>query len=682
MGITGIRRRETAEESTGSFFQTTKLIASHFRREADKKEIYKLCSKDTTLTNLLVASSVVHAYHYLGIHTMNTLESGNISVENAKNVENMEKKDLFDEISSLSKKSLNLEIELLNYENEILQKVLMKIKDIKEEIPEAKVNEFKDEIEDQITEILHKYPKVCFFDYIGNLLGYSERICNEIITRSSKLRIVSRNIEEELIQPGREDDYLELSLLKGVQEKIMKDFEFDNLRELEMEAMPMRMLLKQILNHLFNIFPISQRGLDSFLEAIKFKQVINNKFLEANNKTTNYESFETEILSILKEKMKEISINKSSNELIYFIQSLTGKGFHEVIEMFNRFGITDIPEFTNQFKTDLKKFFQILKMYGINKMDIKRLSRGNVKNNPLTLAESALQDIKKELPELKHRTLQDLIENPEMGDEVIFKDISKKINVKFEDLKKYFRKKQLIENKIIPVVNAPNYNTLILLIEYEENLENIVREIYFLLFSKITRQISRILESYIKIKEDKSIFLLGMRKISSTTEDWVAVKIEELIIQRILERQSELAMIFNAERDPFLVNGFMISRFNDQKLSEAIDSLTKDPSSVYFDVKQLSLPKDLISPVSYCIAFDLLERYKLNQERRILHVESVQIKEKEKKEKQKTELKKAQQQSTFNWIDRKITGSMMTVANKGINPTTLYWSEKDNAICS
>ena len=56
--IDGIRRRETAEESADSFFQTTKRITSHFRRDEGRNKIYELCGKENTLSNLLIASSV------------------------------------------------------------------------------------------------------------------------------------------------------------------------------------------------------------------------------------------------------------------------------------------------------------------------------------------------------------------------------------------------------------------------------------------------------------------------------------------------------------------------------------------------------------------------------------------------------------------------------------------------
>ncbi|GAG62350.1 unnamed protein product, partial [marine sediment metagenome] len=54
----------------------------------------------------------------------------------------------------------------------------------------------------------------------------------------------------------------------------------------------------------------------------------------------------------------------------------------------------------------------------------------------------------------------------------------------------------------------------------------------------------------------------------------------------------------------------------------------------------------------------------------------IESKEKVKEEKKK-ELRKKQEGSTFNWIERRITSALMRINSPGINPTHLYWQKKD-----
>ena len=110
MEIKGIRRSSNAEESARKYFQTTNQIISHFKRDGDKKLVYNLCGEENTLNNLLVASSAVHIYHYLGIRTKSDAEAISQLEHSSEMLENIEKKEIYNEILKLlgdSIKSLN-----------------------------------------------------------------------------------------------------------------------------------------------------------------------------------------------------------------------------------------------------------------------------------------------------------------------------------------------------------------------------------------------------------------------------------------------------------------------------------------------------------------------------------------------------------------------------------------------
>ena len=210
------------------------------------------------------------------------------------------------------------------------------------------------------------------------------------------MKIISKEIEEALLEEGNENKYIELALFKNVKRKIMEDFEFESFKELEMEAMPMRMLITKILNYLFDLFPTSKRALKSFQDALKFKNQLISKFEEANNNETDYEEFETNVIKLIENKIKEICItNRNSNSLIYFLEALSEKKFSEIMELFNKLGVTNIPDFVNIINLNedvFKQFLKVNEVYGIKKIDFVRLS--NPFNNPIFEAEVVLRDLK------------------------------------------------------------------------------------------------------------------------------------------------------------------------------------------------------------------------------------------------------------------------------------------------
>ena len=111
---------------------------------------------------------------------------------------------------------------------------------------------------------------------------------------------------------------------------------------------------------------------------------------------------------------------------------------------------------------------------------------------------------------------------------------------------------------------------------------------------------------FLKVTNDKAIYLLALQKMFGTTEseEWVRIKLEELIIQRLIKRQEELVVVFNAMNQPFLVNGFIYARLTDISLKEGMEELREEVSPLYEDVAPLKLMPDLISPISYCIAYE------------------------------------------------------------------------------
>ncbi|MHA1732708.1 MAG: hypothetical protein ACTSU5_12255, partial [Promethearchaeota archaeon] len=165
-------------------------------------------------------------------------------------------------------------------------------------------------------------------------------------------------------------------------------------------------------------------------------------------------------------------------------------------------------------------------------------------------------------------------------------------------------------------------------------------------------------------------------------EKWVAVKLEDLIINRIMKRQGELVTIFSVPKDPLLVNGFILAHLTDRSLQEAIRMLKDEESPVYSPVASLSLPNEVISPVSYVFAFDLMKRFELHEQIRKLKVEHAIFEKEQKETKLREEIKQKQEANTFNWIERKITTSLMRVTSGSINPNQLYWSDKDTKIAS
>ena len=686
--IKGVKRKTTAIESTFRYFQTIDLILSHFKREADKEKIFELVEKKTTLKDLLVATAAVHIYHNLGIRVGEFLEIDKGTVEYSINLEINEKKTIYKEVKLLLKDSFESEInilyKLIDLEDKFLELLIeVRKKDILESEKENLIKNIDKDIEKELLEIVLHYPPFNFYDLIGDLIGLTNEMKLRILNEGAKFKDISIDIEQKLEREDKEDKYIEFSTLTRIMTQIQEDFEFKSYQELKMQAMPVRMIKKRIIEHDLNRFPISIPGLRAFKNANKLKRTLIRIIENALDTDIDYEKFEQKVFSFLKKELI-IQFKANPNDFIYFLQNINEESFNEIIYALNKYGIYNILQIINVDEDLVAEIEENMIRYNIQKFDIMQLN--DQKKNIVNISKKALIEInnssKRELrnnQENLNLTLNDLLKRERDEFEELWDLIEKNTNYTYKELKDFEKKKEIVDNIFLKNLNLVNYSQILFLLDFKDILNNIVKDIFFYILSKILRQLSRIIESYLKISNEKALYLLALRKMYKTTksDEWVWIKLEELLIKRLKKRQRELVLLLNAENRPFLINGFIFARLTDTSLEKAMNLFKNETSPIYKNIKDLKLKKDLISPISYCIGYDLIKRFESFEELRKQKVIEV-IKAKENEEKHlKKKIREKQETSTLNWIERRITSSLMRINSPGINPNQLYWQEKD-----
>jgi len=692
--ISGVKRKTTAIESAKRYFKTINALISHLKREKDRKKIFELISTTTTLDKLFIATAAVHLYHNKAIKVSDAFETNKFTYEATRNLEFKEKKILMEEIEMLLKDSFLQESDMLSQlisiENLFLSLLIEKrIAKLQEDEYLKKRKEIENKIENLIIHMISNNPSFYFYDFIGDLMGYSNILKEEILEESSAFKAISVSLEKKLNMEEKEDLFLEVSALNRLIQKIQQEFEFGSYKELQMEAMPVRMIKRKIFEYEFEKFPISIEALIVFQKANDLKHKIIDYIRQALHQKIEFDSFEQNIkLLIRKELINQLKTHP--NDFLYYLQCLSESTFDEVIYNMNRRGIHDILQTLHVDENLVKEVKKKMLRYNIKKQDL--LFLNDKKKDILYSAKQVLCNV--EIPLIKKIVgnyesfteygLNKLIYRDEQEFTNLWKILEDRLGCSINDIREFARKKQIIDKIFFQDMNLSNYSQIIFILNFDEIFENIVTDIYFYNLSKIFRQLSRIIELYHKITNDKSLINEAIKKMEGTleNEDWVNVKLEELIIKRIMKRQKELVTIFNAKNQVFLVNGFILSRFISTALKDCINELRNKPSLIYEGIKNLTLKADLISPISYCIAFDLIKRLEIFEESRKSSVIQVIKEEKKKKEQKMSALVEIQQESTLNWIERRITSSLMGITRKGINPNRFYWQDKDTKTCT
>ncbi|MFW5895682.1 MAG: hypothetical protein ACOCT9_02950, partial [archaeon] len=694
-GISGIKRKTTAAEGTKRYFQTINLIISHLKREADKKKIFELVDENTLL-DLFLTTATIHLYHNLGMRVEDALDSRSVSVSSTKKLEIMEKKRIKQEITRFINNSIPLEIEIFEKKIELENSILEFLTDSREKNltkleSQQGLKNIENTIENSILEIIMDYPAFYFYDFVGDLIGISEEVRFDILEKGSALKNLSVDIEKRLKVEEKEDVFIEISTLNHIIKIIKENFEFSSPKELETQAMPLRMIKRAVKKKNFDKCPISVFGLKAFHKANEVKKGLLTKIKENLEKKINYDQFEAECLKYLrKEIISQLKTNP--NDFIYFMENLNESYFEEIIYFLNKHGIYNIIQMIGLDEEKIQAVKKNMIRYNIDKYDIMRIE--DYKKDPRyyitnLMCEAESSDFKRlikniDMTCINEGSLLSMILEGTQENNIIWEYIKEKGNLNKDEIKDFIQKKKVIDDIFIEKLNLKNYHQILIVIEFEELLDKIVSEVFYYIISKILRQLSRVIELYHKISNEKNLFLLAIKKINGTkkSEKWVRIKLEELLIERLMDRQEELQVLLNVNEESYVINGFILARLMNRSLNDGIMELKEEVSPIYEGIEPLALKKEILSPISYCLAYDILKRFENYEDLRKLKVEQIQEEEKQKERKRKNKLRKKQERSTFNWIERRITSSLMRINSPGINPNQLYWKEKDMRIAA
>ncbi|MFW6272328.1 MAG: hypothetical protein ACOC2U_00945, partial [bacterium] len=375
-GISGIKRKTTAAEGTKRYFQTINLIISHLKREADKKKIFELVDENTLL-DLFLTTATIHLYHNLGMRVEDALDSRSVSVSSTKKLEIMEKKRIKQEITRFINNSIPLEIEIFEKKIELENSILEFLTDSREKNltkleSQQGLKNIENTIENSILEIIMDYPAFYFYDFVGDLIGISEEVRFDILEKGSALKNLSVDIEKRLKVEEKEDDFIEISTLNHIIKIIKENFEFSSPKELETQAMPLRMIKRAVKKKNFDKCPISVFGLKAFHKANEVKKGLLTKIKENLEKKINYDQFEAECLKYLrKEIISQLKTNP--NDFIYFMENLNESYFEEIIYFLNKHGIYNIIQMIGLDEEKIQAVKKNMIRYNIDKYDIMRI---------------------------------------------------------------------------------------------------------------------------------------------------------------------------------------------------------------------------------------------------------------------------------------------------------------------
>lgn len=670
--VSGVRRSGVTAESAKNF-TTPDLLILKFRREKDFEKIHELVGNESDFLTYILAACAVHLYHHMDVKTLEMRDEGLLSYEAEEKFEKQQKEALLEELKTIIGTNIVQELELFEKKCQLTEKLIsstLELRPVKDPLK-------RDEIEQQRTKALHqfmlslirKYPDYFFFDVLGELFGISSETRIKMINRAAELRPTQMIIEDELMREY-EEQFIELGTFKYMRQFFTEKWELKgHIRQLESHGVVFRRIQMELMKKMLDSLPFGENGLIASMDAIKLKLLIINEFKTHLSEPRKFADLQ-EMISIL--VLDEISRQalKGPQQFLDFCSKLLDLSFDDLMEFFRKVRITNIPAFCQTLVVPAPLIKQKLNQLNIHDLELSRLSdRGS-----LSQARQKFEESKSYYSsELVSMNFEDFLTFSKRSTnlEKFAEQIQRHAKVSLPELRDLLEKEKKIKQEILEPYQISNIENISMVISSLPILQDLEKEIFYHMLKSILIHVSRLIEQYEKLRKDKQTFLLALKKIPELdeSENWIQVKLEDLIIKKIMARQNEFQDLFRFN-DAHLINGFLWARLSNTSFKNASDILTQTPSPIYYGLKNIALEYTNIPPVSFASAYDLAMRLRdslIKKEAKAVEKEVPKV---------KPSIEVVEDVETFSWIEKRIKTALMSV--KKTSPTDLYWTDDDS----
>ncbi|MHA1796809.1 MAG: hypothetical protein ACTSVY_00035 [Candidatus Helarchaeota archaeon] len=675
--ISGVQRRKTAAEGARRFI-TTELLTSRLRRESDREKIIELVGETGTIQDFLIATGVIHLYYYVGLKTQDLakISESMIAADAEKLYEKTQQQHLLKELKEICQEFILREIEVyekeLNLDLQIINNTIEKNQS-KDPLKDQKYEESNQKlIHKTLISLFRKYSEQFFYDFIGKMYDLADEKRNDILLKASDLKPTSLEIEQELIKEYDNDEkFIESTTFNQLKTQINKMWNLKgHVRQLETQKVLLKRIESDILKKILEKLPFSKIGLDAKKAALELKHEIISYIKEIYKEDKNLMEVEEEICKKIKfDLLKQALVGPQF--FLNFLSEYLDIPFNDVLEYLKEYQINSVPAFCQALSIPIKPIKEKLHQLNIGDRELSQLSE----TGALIKAKTFFQNYKAQTQSeyVTGLTIEQLFEESNNTNNHIIEKIEDAVKVSRTRIKQLLEFEKKLNKEILTPFEFNGVSQLRLTLSLEKVLDKLEKDLFYSNFKNFLHFFSRIIELYQKIKKDKEIFLMAFKRISDlkNSEKWIRVKLEDLIIEKIMKRQNEIQEL-SLKYDPLYINSLIYARLTDESLDSAKKQLSSTKSPIFKQVLPIALKYENIPPVSYATSYDILMRIE------DAYFERKKKKEKKiKKQKERDESKSTIQDiDTYSWIEKRISMALMRMGK--VDPTDLYWNEKDS----
>ncbi|MFW9849229.1 MAG: hypothetical protein ACFFF4_08810 [Candidatus Thorarchaeota archaeon] len=678
-----LKTRQMSE--AGKEIILTEALVNHMRSPRDRQLVMGSFTEKHPLEDVLSYFGAYYLYHYQGVKLLRIDATEDVSIEEVAASENKERELLEIEVRKLLGEKQRQEIDTCKISSRFMIEACTTL--------EGKIR--SDESVDLIIGLLKKYVQMIPLDYSHNneidflneITGNGIKWRNELYSKASGLKESSLSLREELLKPHPEE-IIEMSVLKNGIENVLGTAKLLEKRILTDEYPDDKW--DQIANS------IIERILDTDSDVIAIKtsyeirlSVLDVLEQELKNPTT-LEEYEANIGQVIVDALVRLTENNPG--IIYEVLGyLSGIPIDDVISTFRLNRITDPTDIVSGLKvsstTETPAEVGLSEGPSYTKEELEEMTRSL---KFLEKIEYTLEKPVKGMLKAKGFGGMDL-EN--ISIDFLLKDRSKLLAIEERVLEELKGKKlripspqemqrliQLREEFKSGALTGSEVSTSAEIrgqLEHGKSMESLRLDLVWYFTIGVLKNLARVVETYIRSKKDIQRAKTLLKSIYDDSEAQLQFLREEILIDLFSLRLYEMKVV-HPEMDATSVCSWFHARLTNKDLESAKIALDKSASPVFEGIRDASLNLSALTFDNYAIAFDLMQRFLVQQrgERDIRQ----EVAAESRKTEQKIKDEKLASLDVLNFVYTKAHTVFRAIGRVGARG--LEWSANDDSKCA
>jgi hypothetical protein len=658
-------------------------LVTHLRSTRDRQLLREIIEEPLPLEDLLSIFAAFYLYNYSGIRLLSFDEAEELTIERKDELSREERRHLELEVRQLLGNKQREEIDLTRILSEFTIEIYKIIGD--------KNPDDSDVIEEGVT-VLKKYlgriPKDYStnhdIDFINQATGWASIWRDELYVKASGLKETSLTLRDELLREHDEEVVETIVLNRGIKGILGRtEYLTAHLVDLDIPKENWNDLASTIIKHLCS----DESGLGVIIKVHEIRLKLLEIVEEELESPITIEEYENRIGQVIAGLVGEAIVSEPS---IAFplISNLIGLTSDEVQNVLRSRGISDGAEIGT----------------GLIAISSKKEMLSEEEESQLSKEE--LEDLERSLKRLKK--LEHTLEKPVKGmlrsrglrslelDKVkidfltkkrseligielqVLQELEKKVRVPTPDeMMLLFEMQDRVSGGALGSIGVTSVSEMTQQRKQSETMNAVKIDLVWYFTINLLNNLTRIVETYIRSKQDMLRAKALLRSIYENTESELQFLREEILIDLMANRIYEMKCV-HPELDATTICTWMHARLSNMDMPTARDELASSPSPVFEGILDTPLQMNNLDYDNYAIAFDIMHRFLKQQRLQMLEKEELAL-ELEREQQRIAESKK-KSLDVLAWIYTKAHTVFRAIGRVGTKG--LEWNANDDAKCA